>query len=1412
MTGIKTITKRTTVLLSAICASTICLSTAMADDTEVFFGQVDPNLDIFPNVMFVLDTSGSMNWKDDPEDPNDPVQVANADKTRLERMKVALDTILDNATNVNVGIMRFNGSSGGGAVLFPVTPIDQEICNQGDCGEITASPKIAASDGDSEQSGAAGNISLTGNDLAMGVEDGNDKIVGLKFNRLTIPQGATITSARLELTSNKDSSANADFQIVGELTPNPSDFSSTASDLSGRTSVTDSVDWSITDEWKKDDNYQSPQLKSVIQEIVNQANWCGGNSISLLISGTGSRSAVSFDNSPSNAPTLKFTYDASNISNGGGCIQKTHVSQISSSSDDAEQRLSSGNMSMTSSDLELPYDRGNEQIVGMRFTDIKVPAGATITDARIEFEVDRQRTGNLSLNIYGEATGNAKTYKSKKRNISNRPRTAAVAWNNVPNAPTNSKVTTSNLAAIAQQLVNRTDWSSGNAMAFMITRTSGSSYREYESIDGEPVNAPKLRIEYQAIADSSAPTIITAREKLKEVVNGLTAKGGTPIVDAYYEAAQYYSGAPVDYGLTRGAHSDYWQKYNGNYHRVSVPESYTGGNVVRDYRCTDSDLDSSHCTNEEIIGNPVYSTPFRSSCQTNHIVFLSDGAATSNSAATKVKALTGNSTCKTPSGSEACGEELAEWLNDTDHSSSLTGKQNISTYTIGFNFSSDFLKNIATAGNGAYFKADSSAELVNVFQSILGDVLSVDTSFVAPGATVNQFNRLTHRNDIYFALFKPDARPVWDGNLKRYEVGTDAAGEIAILDINGEPAVDPASGFFAAKSKSWWSDETDGSLVSNGGAASELFFSDTNPRKVYTYLGLNSAIPPVIGVDLTQNSQALSENNTAITLNHLGIETANGTDADRANYREALLKWARGIDVQDDNDDNDTTDWRKHMGDPMHARPVILNYENGDTPYTTVFVGTNDGYLHAVERNEGKELFSFVPQELLENFHVLWNNQSSDGHPYGLDGTLSVWHTDENNNVTIDSGEKAFLYTGMRRGGSSYFALDVSQREVPKLAWVIDPSTDGFAELGQTWSKMTPAKIRYQGDVLDVLIFGAGYDENQDLTQDTNNDRAARVPSTRGRGIYIVNARTGKLVYSLLGSEQLGTDGGRQEFAGMDYSMPSDINTLDTNFDGLVDQMYASDLGGQIWRFDFDQYHTASSTEPLVTGGIIADLNATGLAGERRFYYEPDVALISDKGRRFLSISIGSGWRAHPLDLIVNDRFYMIKSPSVNKAPNGYGKSIDAGLTYSPITEADLVNATNDLEPETNDYGWYYDLGATGEKVLGASITADNKVFFSSYRPALAVGACTTAIGGGSIYALNILSGGPVLDLDGDGDVDEDDHAMQLSQGGIPPPPMPIITDDGIRLMAGPTLVDPKIDDLTTRTYWIDKDWADSGD
>ncbi|PRY24418.1 cadherin domain-containing protein [Aliiruegeria haliotis] len=172
-------------------------------------------------------------------------------------------------------------------------------------------------------------------------------------------------------------------------------------------------------------------------------------------------------------------------------------SRILTSSDDAEERGSSDRMSLSSSDLEMSYDRTKEQTVGLRFTGIDIPKGAIITDAHIQFQADEVDTGPVSLTIRGEDTDDAATFTSTAQNIFSRVRTDASVewtpadWTVVGEAGPDQQ--TPNLAAIVQEIVNRSGWSSLNDMVFMI---SGTGTRTAEAFDGDEDGAALLHVEW----------------------------------------------------------------------------------------------------------------------------------------------------------------------------------------------------------------------------------------------------------------------------------------------------------------------------------------------------------------------------------------------------------------------------------------------------------------------------------------------------------------------------------------------------------------------------------------------------------------------------------------------------------------------------------------------------------------------------------------------------------------------------------------------------------------------------------------------------------------------------------------------------------------------------------------------------
>jgi hypothetical protein len=165
-------------------------------------------------------------------------------------------------------------------------------------------------------------------------------------------------------------------------------------------------------------------------------------------------------------------------------------------SDDAEQR--SASVSLSSGDLNLVVDGTTVQTVGMRFTGVSVPKGATITNAYVQFQVDEVSTGAASLTVAGQAAGNAATFAAVAGDVGNRPRTTATATWAPADWPTANARTeaqrTSDLAAVVQEIVNRGDWATGNPVALIVT---GTGARVAESFDGGAAKAPVLHIEYR---------------------------------------------------------------------------------------------------------------------------------------------------------------------------------------------------------------------------------------------------------------------------------------------------------------------------------------------------------------------------------------------------------------------------------------------------------------------------------------------------------------------------------------------------------------------------------------------------------------------------------------------------------------------------------------------------------------------------------------------------------------------------------------------------------------------------------------------------------------------------------------------------------------------------------------------------
>jgi type IV pilus assembly protein PilY1 len=826
----------------------------------------------------------------------------------------------------------------------------------------------------------------------------------------------------------------------------------------------------------------------------------------------------------------------------------------------------------------------------------------------------------------------------------------------------------------------------------------------------------------------------------KTTIESYDAIGGTPIEETLYEAYQYLTGGTVEFGVNSkseyftsiGSGSSNGRDNNANTDDYGIIKQYSSSTTN-----TPSVSGSRKTTN-----TAKYQAPDMLECTPSKIILFSDGAPSADDAAnSKIKSLIANYTLESGlgldrscSGDGACAEELANYMANTDsRPNDVAGTQIITVDTFGGFITDDTakakLEAIAKAGHGNYYEGSDYQKIREGLAKAVKNVITNPATFTSPTVAVNSFNSLESSDELYFSVFEPSSTLDWKGNLKRYKIGSDGS----VLDVNDKPAVDDGTGFFSNSAQSYWSNIVDGPNVDQGGAASRL----TLPRNIFTVV--DSKLTKLSGSNTTLGTGGLagiipSTTKNLLSDDVLGISKLENLDSD---YRSALQAWIIGVS-------EDGTP-RTTMEDPLHSQPVVINYGQDDS---TIFIATNSGYVHAFSSNKDnpKEYFSLIPFELLQNPSAYFSPQlmTSTEKRYGLDGAMTYWHNDLNRDGIVNGQDTLYLYIGMRRGGHSYYALDVTNRDAPKLLWQINgeynnldykniPSvTSGFESLGQTWSALTPADVRWDGKRRVVLFAGGGYDSVED--GDNASAVTKRQANSKGNTIYMLDAETGKILWDAKKDATL--------TGSMTNGIAAKVIPIDRDGNGYTDLLYATDLGGRIWRFDFSENATSKSN--FAKGGVIADINDDTVSGNRRFYNAPDISYFTDipndttdtssVNNEFILLSVGSGYRAHPLNSDVTDYHFLIMDRNAKNIPE----------KYEAITIDDLVkfDGTNNADARNVSKGWYVPLQEKGEKVLSRSITLQGNIFFTTFTPNdpdLEV-FCGGDTGKGRLYSLNIYN------------------------------------------------------------------------
>ena len=172
--------------------------------------------------------------------------------------------------------------------------------------------RVSQSDDDAEEDTGTSAVSVVNADLEL-VEDGAAfQEVGLRFQNITVPPSATITSAYIQFGADQSSSVLTNLTFQGEDIDNAPVFTTGLGDITTRIKTGASVAWTSVPAWtlvgEAGPNQRTPDLSPIIQQIVNRGGWANGNSLAIIVTGSGTRIAESYDDNPSAAPLLHIEY------------------------------------------------------------------------------------------------------------------------------------------------------------------------------------------------------------------------------------------------------------------------------------------------------------------------------------------------------------------------------------------------------------------------------------------------------------------------------------------------------------------------------------------------------------------------------------------------------------------------------------------------------------------------------------------------------------------------------------------------------------------------------------------------------------------------------------------------------------------------------------------------------------------------------------------------------------------------------------------------------------------------------------------------------------------------------------------------------------------------------------------------
>ncbi|MBK7563542.1 MAG: hypothetical protein IPI21_04325 [Propionivibrio sp.] len=652
----------------------------------------------------------------------------------------------------------------------------------------------------------------------------------------------------------------------------------------------------------------------------------------------------------------------------------------------------------------------------------------------------------------------------------------------------------------------------------------------------------------------------------------------------------------------------------------------------------------------------------------------------------------------------------------------------------------DDLWHAAANGRGTYFSAKNPAELGTGLSAALAAIGSQIGA--ASAAATSTLNPVAGNNFAYVASY---STVKWQGNLEARSIDV----VTGVVNQSASWCVESIPGGSCSAPSSVVADNSTASTVyycvtpsSTLAAcpAPAVFDSASNECSVQLPVACTGTMPGMVGS--ASDTRTIYKSNGAGALQDFVIANLNAADFAATGLSQwstftatqkttaagtNLVNFLRGQTGFEQRTSNTVTDrlfrYREAtLGDPLESQPFFISapiFSYADPGYTaykttqasrpgTVYMGVNDGMMHAFAADTGIERWAYVPSVVIPNMWKLADQNYSTAHTNYVNGSPVISDIcTANCTVAASAVWKTILVGGLNAGGRSFYALDITDPLTPTLLWEISSATSGFSNLGYSYG---PPVITKKADGTWVVVVTSGYNNTS--------------PGNGHGTLYVLNAASGAKISEYdTGVGSTTTPSGLAKVAAW-----NDFGGTNNT----AGYFYGGDLLGNLWRFDIN-----SAASPV----LFATLK-DALGNAQPVTTTPTLGQI--KGQRIVFVGTGKYLEVSDLTDTARQTVYAIRDDNTaTTLVNARTALVAQTLTVAGATRTGSNNAVD----FTSGRGWYIDLVDSaaptfnGERVNIDMQLIQGTLIFASIIPSSTV--CSPG-GSGWLNFVNYETGGYV--------------------------------------------------------------------